>query len=250
MKNIIILSQPRTGSNLLCELFFAYDSFRILNELFIRFHNINHVPHTKLLREHEITALIDHFKLEDRSMTSLIETLNNNTKETLMFLSQIISQYKIIKIHDFMLKDFDLDFVFNDPETKFIVLERESKISQYISRIVADRLFKWNYVDTSDIKVYVDPDKFLKFKEESINWYKDIETRLINNGYNYLKLSYEKDLEDIDYDIILPKINNWLDENNISYHNNEYKIKYHFKQNQSTLEYVIENFSEIKNLIS
>ena len=250
MKNIIILSQPRTGSNLLCEFLFSYGSFRILNELFIRFHNINDVPHTKLLREHEITALIDHFKLEDRSLTSLIKTMNDNTKETLTFLSQIISQYKIIKIHDFMLKDFDLDFVFNDPETKFIVLERETKISQYISRIVADQLVKWTYVDTSDVKVHVDPDKFLKFKEESINWYQAIETRLINNKCNYLKLSYERDLENIDYNVLLPKINNWLNQNQISYYNNDYKVKYHIKQNRSTLEHVIENFSEIKNIIS
>jgi len=250
MKNIIILSQPRTGSNLLCELLFSYGSFRILNELFIRFHDINDVPHTKSLREHEITALIDHFKLKDRSLTSLIETLNNNPRETSEILSQIIPQYKIIKIHDFMLKDFELDFIFDDPETKFIVLERESKISQYVSRIVADKLVKWTRVDTSDIKVHVDPDKFLKFKEESIDWYKTIETRLINNGYNYLKLSYESDLEHIDYDVLLPKINNWLDQNQISYHNNGYKIKHHVKQNRSTLEHVIENFSEIKSLIS
>lgn len=251
MKNIIVLSQPRTGSNLLCELFFSYLPIRVLMEFFIYFQDEKDVPHFNLLRKQELDALVNHFSLQDNSIDSLTTALNQNPREALEVLSSIISQYKVIKLHDFMLEQMDLEFIFNDPETKFIVLERTSKLKQYVSLTTALSLGRWTDVDTTDIKVHVDPEAFLKFKNESTAWYQMIESKLTSKGHNYLKLTYEQDLENIDYNVLIPKINNWLDNNNIRYLNNSnYRIKNSIKQNLSSLEDTITNYDEIKGLIS
>ena len=250
MKNIIILSQPRTGSNLLCEMFFSYLPFRVLMEFFIYFHDENDMPHSKLLRTNELDTLFEHFKPQQRNILSLTTELNQHPKEAMDVLSSMISHYKIIKLHDFMFKQMDLEFIFNDPETKFIVLERSSKIKQYISGINANKLRKWQHVDTSDMKVQIDPSEFLKFKQASNSWYQDIEAKLQKNGCDYLKLNYEEDLEELDQTLLLAKINNWLDRNGIRYINTGYKVKFFNKQNNSPVEDLIVNYDEIKDLLA
>jgi LPS sulfotransferase NodH len=251
MKNIIVLSQPRTGSNLLCEVFFSFFPLRVLMEFFIYFQDLKDVPHHKVLRPNELDALAKHFKLQDSNIESLTTTLNQHPKEALDAISSIIPQYKVIKLHDFMLEQMDLEFIFNDPETKFVVLERTSKLKQYVSLVNARALGRWTDVDTSDMKVHVDTEDFLKFKNSSNNWYQMIESKLANQGHNYLKLTYEQDLENIDWDVLIPKINKWLDNNNVRYLNTtNYKIKNSVKQNNSSLKDTIINYDEIKDLLS
>ena len=144
----------------------------------------------------------------------------------------------------------DLEFIFDDPETKFIVLERTSKLSQYVSLTAALSLGRWTEVDTTGTKVHIDPTAFLKFKNESDAWYQMIESKLSSKGHNYLKLTYEQDLENINYDVLIPKINKWLDDNNIKYLNNKnYRIKNSIKQNNSSLEESITNYDEVKGLL-
>jgi hypothetical protein len=248
MKNIIILSEARTGSNLLCEIFFSYNSVRVLNELFINFVNEQDTPHYKLMSTFERNLFFKYFSIEDKTITGLIHFLNNNPKISLELFDKLYTKYKLVKVHNFIFEKIRLEFLLDDPETKFILLNRTSKIKQYVSDQVARQLQEWHSIDTSNVKIKIDANDFLKFKQESIEWYTKIESMLVEKNHNFLRINYEEDLENIDQEQLSLKINSWLDLNGIPSHNNDYKLHIFKKQNLTNLEQIITNYQEIQHL--
>lgn len=250
MKNIIVFSEARTGSNLLCELFFSYNCARVLNEFFIYFVDEKATPHYRFMSAAEKDLFFNYFNTEDKTITSLTQVINNNPKTSLELLDMINNyKYKVIKVHDFIFNNLNLSFLLDDPETKFILLNRTSKIKQYVSNLIANQIKEWHSVDTSNIKIHVDINEFLEFKQRSNLWNSQIEKLLIEKDHKYLKLNYEEDLENVDQPLLTSKVSNWLDTNNISSSTNEYKLKFFKKQNLSNLEQIITNYTEIKHLL-
>ena len=245
MKNIIIFSEARTGSNLLCELFFSYNYVRVLNEFFIYFVDEKATPHYRFMTAAEKNLFFNYFNIENKTIANLTQIINSNPKTSLELLDTI-NNYKVIKVHDFIFNNLNLSFLLDDPETKFILLNRSSKIKQYVSNQVAHQIKEWHSVNTSDIKIHVDINEFLEFKQRSNLWNLQIEKLLIEKNHNYLKLNYEEDLENVDQSLLTLKVSNWLDSNNISSSTNEYKLKFFKKQNLSNLEQIITNYKEIE----
>lgn len=248
MKNIIIFAEPRTGSNLLCEVFHQYTSVKVFYEFFINFVDKKDIPHYTTMSEFERNFFAKCAGIPN-DITSFITFLRAYPYRSLMLLDAIFKKYKIIKIHDFIFDNLNMEFLLDDPETKFILLNRTSKIKQYISNQQADYLKQWHHADTSNIKITVDAEKFLKFKQASVEWYSRIENLLIEKNHNFLRVNYEEDLENIDQDLLTSKINNWLESNGISSATNDYKLNFFKKQNLASPEETITNYQEIQHLI-
>ena len=249
MKNIIILCEPRTGSNVLCELFFSYNNFIVLNEFFTERIEEKLAPHYSMMSDDMKNSFYENFNIENKTVPGLIDFLNANPKSSLDFLDKLTLKYRLIKIHNFTFNDLNLSFLLDDPNTKFILLNRTSKIKQYVSNEVANQTQEWYNVDTSNKKIWVVPEKFLKFEKESLKWYSSIESKLIEKNHNFLKINYEEDLENIKQDQITLKISKWLTDNKILARTNAYKLSRYRKQNLSDLEHVILNYSQIKDFL-
>lgn len=240
----------RTGSNFLCTILRRFKDLRVLNELFIEVTNPKEIPIEGHFSRHEQLKLFKKFAVENKSIPQLVEELNRNPKLTLSYIDELIPNYKVIKVHNFIFKNFNLQYMIDDPECIFIVLNRSSKIKQFVSLEIARKLNIHSKIDTSQEKILVDPNIFLQFQHDSYEWYNELCQTL--SSKNYLQINYEEDLEKFDDNkqLIYSKIIRWLQHNKIDLRQGLYKTNFFMKkQNLASLQDQIINYQEIKHLI-
>lgn len=252
--NIIVLAQARTGSCLLCNVFGMLNPCRNLNELFISYkfaeiaENLHLVPHQYFFTLMERVEIFDRLKIEYNNYTELLKYLSEHPEESIDLLDKIIPATKIIKILDHQMVTADVNFIFDRPNTKFILLDRTNKIEQFVSHETAKKSGQWINTDTSNIKINVDKTEFLKFIDDSSIWYDQIRHRLTVNGHDFLEVNYEADLNTNNLDTLMFKIKNWLSIQGIETTVGSTKILYK-KQNSLPMSEKISNFDEIRDLI-
>jgi LPS sulfotransferase NodH len=201
--NIVILCEARTGSNFLCELFYCFEPINVLGEFFL--------------------------ESEDKNPVYAFDELQDTNH--------------VIKVINTQISEYNLDFIFNTPNTYYIILERTNKLEQMASLKIAQKLQKWYGVDTSDMKIHIDPTEYENFCMSSIQNYAYLKSK--TSGKNVLEINYEDDLLNIDLSKTLSKIHNWLQEHDILLNYTEFIPKYNKKQNNNSIQDMILNYHEL-----
>jgi hypothetical protein len=249
MNDIIVLSEPRTGSNLMCEMFYRYKEFRVLNEFFIDVDsNDPHiVPHVTALSLKEKEKFLKKFNIENNDAGKLVKEIIRSPVAAYDFLNQLIPDYKVIKCHRSMLKPLNIEFLL-DKNNNFVFISRSDILAQYVSRAVAMKINKWHNVDTSHEKISIDINDLLNYRD-MYNQGLEYKTQLAKNNKNILDINYEQDI-DTDNKILAEKVNNWLKFLDITVTETEYVPNFFKKQNHSPMQEIIVNYDEVLTALS
>jgi LPS sulfotransferase NodH len=245
--NIVILSQPRTGSNLLSRVLGNFSPFRELNEFFMSEIDAEKIdrsilPYNVFLGRSEFLFLKFLLKTDTENF---LKSVHSDIDHTLKSLDEIIKHTKIFKIQDHQLTEDQLEQLLNNPTLKFIVLERKDKLKQYTSVLVTNQVKQFFRVDTSSTRINIDSQSFIDFKNRTESWYTDLKQKLKNKNINFLDLVYEDDLEFIDESKLFEKIKIWLDQEQIHYSEYTSRDLYYFKQNKTPIEETVLNYKEL-----
>ena len=253
--NIVILSQARTGSCLLCNIFGMLNPCRNLNEFFLSYKfaenpaNWEILPHRHFLKKAEREYLFDSLKIKLNDYVSLLKYFSENPEPGLELLDNAIPATKIIKILDHQMANMNVNFLFQKENTKFVLLDRSNKLEQFVSFEIAKNSGHWVNTNTNDVKMHVDRTAFVNFVNESTHWYDQIRHQLTSNGHNFLEINYETDLNTDSLDPVIFKIRDWLSIQGIETVVGSRWIFYK-KQNTLPMPEKILNFNEIKDLIN
>ena len=249
--NIIVLAQARTGSCLLGDVFSMLKPCRDLNELFISYQfaenpsNLRFIPHQFFFTTQELINLFNQLNIKLYDYRDLLRYFSENPKDIMNLLDKMIPVTKIIKILDHQMTTTDLDFIFQLPNTKFVLLNRTNKLDQYVSYEIAKKNGRWTNTDTSNIKIHVDRNDFLKFSNESYSWYEKIKQRLSLEGHDFLEINYEDNLNCESLNPVMFKIKEWLSLQGIETSVGRTKTRYK-KQNNAPISEKILNFNELR----
>jgi hypothetical protein len=256
-KLILILCEPRTGSNLLCEAIESYSNLQCISEfylspysgLYVKKDNVpNDLPHKDMLSAEQQHHLFNFLEIKDHNHYKMLTGIYSNPIDTLLEVYKITDKTLVVKIMKGHFEELNLDRLLDLPFVEAIVLERSNKLEEYVSHIKAMESNKWFNTDTSDIKINVDIDKFLKKNNLSAVWYQKIRQQLKSNNKNYLELNYEKDLLDFNQDTFCKMFDTWLESINLPIDKTNHKMHFFKKQNNAPIEHSISNYEEVKRL--
>lgn len=246
MMNIIILSEPRTGSSILGEIISSFTPTRMIQEYIIN--QSANSPHINLLNDHERSCLFKLMKVSN--VDELVQSIKDHPELGFSSLDQVIQENKIIKIHDYWFEKIDLNFIFELENTKFVLIDRSSKIEQYVSEKISFQLNRWNRFDTSNISIQVDIPDFLKFQQRSEEWSKYITKKLEEYKHDYLHVNYEQDLKSENFSHLIDRLEKWLNQDGSIFKRNQFEPRIFKRQNYSLLSDRIKNYSEIESIIN
>lgn len=259
-KIILIISEPRTGSNLLTEALKLYCPFRIINEFYLSpsgfyirpDHIPDDLPHKKLIRDDERRELAGFLNTEQDDYISLITGIRSKPIDALRKLNELVPEHLVVKIHGFQFDELNLITLglLDLQEIQVVLLERSSRLHSYVSNQKARQFDKWHNVDTSNIKIKIDKEDFLKEQFRSLSWYADVRHNLHIRNKSYLEVNYEKDLEFINKQSFYNLFDPWFEKIKLPVTKTDYELKYFKKQNNSSIEHSISNYDEIKDLVN
>jgi hypothetical protein len=254
-KLILILCEPRTGSNLLCEAIESYSNLQCINEFYLspylglyvrKDHIPNDLPHKNILTQEQQNHLFNFLDINDHY--DMLVNIYKSPVESLVELYNITTKTLVVKIMRRHYEELKLDSLLDLPYTEIIVLERSNKLEEYVSHIKAIEFDKWFNTDTSDIKVKVDIDKFLEKRNLSQTWYTKIRQHFISNKKHYLELNYEKDLLNFNQDDFCKMFDDWLLKINVNVNKTNHRMKFFKKQNNAPIEQSILNYNEVSRV--
>ena len=274
MANIVILSDARTGSSLVCEAFESFKNTSTLHDLFWYNGRVMYDEDTIAIPENlrgfldeeknKLKEIIktkrDIFKIDNVSRYTgnangeliIGRYIHTYPKEFFESVVETFSPNHIVfKTHLYVWKVSDVDWLFNQPDTYFIVLERRSKLAQYTSLSIANKTKKWSRYNTSNERVHIDPIEFQEYKRFTDRGYDHFYIKeLKKHKSNFLKLHYEDDLENIDPEAFLEKIRHWMLSNGVNLERNNTPFpKKMVRQNVTPLENQITNYKEVIQFI-
>jgi len=258
----IILSSPRSGSNLLSTLLQSHENLKVLGELF----NLFVIP------KHTLSFILNDprnylFNLYNQRYPKNIKALgfkihyNQATPEQLKpnlysnFYIENISdemRMKICKLQDFIHSNYDVEniskrltevwsFLKDETHIKIIHLKRENKLKQYISLVEAWGSNQWVLKNgESRQKKYANEYNYsycLNFFCKMCKWEEDF--NLLFQDHEIHEIYYEKLIENIDSE--LAEIQNFL---NVPIKPLRTKLK---KQRLTPISASISNYSELKH---
>jgi hypothetical protein len=255
-KLILILCEPRTGSNLLCEAMESYVDLQCINEfylspyinLYVKENQIpDDLPHKRLTQQQQ-DKLFTFLNVENSDYFNLLVSIYKQPIESLVELYNATDKTLVVKIMHKHFKDLSLDKLLDLPFVEVIVLDRSNKLEEYVSHRKAIEFNKWYNADTSDLKITVDIDKFLERNHLSLDWYKQI--RLMLSNKHYLELNYENDLQHFDHDEFCKMFDSWLLKIGVDIKKTKHKMKFFKKQNNSSVKNSILNYDDIVNRLN
>lgn len=249
MNDIIILSDHRTGSSLLNELFVAFDNnLKTLGEYFILpLNDERHYPHYKYLTQEDKIILYHYFNLEEKNLHTLIDKIHNDPKKSYTILDKLTSKPKVIKCQISRIEELGISFLL-EQNKNFIFLERRDILAKFVSQKICNETNIWWNTNTSNLRIIVDPLEFIKYKttyQTQITYYKKF---LIDNNKNFLNLTYEDDIDVDDFTVLYNKLETWLKSVGYKVYRKNY-FPNHKKQNHSLMSEKVVNYDEIKNLL-
>lgn len=256
-KLILILCEPRTGSNLLCEAMDSYSMLHCINEFYLspniglyvrRDHIPDDLPHKDLLTQTQQESLFKFLKVESNNHFDMLIEIYKSPIESLLELYNVTTKTLVVKIMRDHFEELDLYRLLDIPFVEVIVLERSNKLEEYVSHRKAIELDQWYNTDTSNLKIKVNVDKFLERTKLSSAWYQKIRQQLISNNKNYLELNYENDLLDFDQDTFCKMFDTWLESIGVPVNKTHHKMHFFKKQNNAPIEHSISNYDEVKSL--
>lgn len=244
--NIIILSEARTGSSLLSDMFRCFSGFRDVGVFFWT----PKVPGSYVNRPLNLTN--DECKyiypdFDGTEYVSLKSHIDKNPYDSFVRLESLMgNDSMVIKTHKGHYERGNIEFLLSYPNTKFVLLNRTNKLRQYYSSVIALNDDIWDN-KKSNRKIYVDVRIFRVYRDKSVlrdKYYKDF---LVSHGHSPLEINYERDLENYDLHTLLGKMENWFDENGISHERSGYIPNKYIRQNDMETKDMILNYSMIKH---
>lgn len=192
--NIIIISEPRTGSGLLAQTLRCFNGFRNLGVMFYHHHN-------------------DHLLFSTEEYGKIYKNRDISPQELFTRVCDIIPPVRVIKVHMSHYEKFGLDFLLTIPDTYFILLERRDKLRQYVSFEMAKITGRWSGGTSNNDRIAVNINKYLEYKSRSIHNYNNF--RKILSNHNYLDISYEDVLSRYNKTGVLVLLKRWLNSNGV-----------------------------------
>ncbi|MGE0372706.1 MAG: sulfotransferase [Gammaproteobacteria bacterium] len=175
VEKFVIISTPRTGSNLLCGMLNSHPRVTCFHELF-HANGIYYGPANN--------GRFDFGTIDDRDSRphEFIQKIYGADAA-----SKAIG-FKIFQGHN----DRVLNFLLDHPEIRKIVLKRDNLLFSYTSALVARSTQKWQQVGDSPSaatgKVHVDPAEFIRYAKKISGFYTAVEDRLETK--KFLALEY------------------------------------------------------------
>lgn len=241
---IVIFAEPRSGSNLLCEILECFPGLRVLNEFFST-HISNSDPDSLLLlKDHERVRFSEEYNVPNKTIP-LIEAIRSDPQRSLAIMDELDPRPKVIKIQRHYLDQFNLYFLFKLPDAIFFTVKRNNRLKKFVSFMQAGFIEKWSKVDTSNVKILMTSDEYIKDEYTSVVYWDKVKENLkINNKIPYA-LTYEYDLEFYKLDYFLNKLQTYFKTEGLDLEIVKKPITT-FKQNKSKPEDVIEHWKWIK----
>jgi hypothetical protein len=258
-KLILILCEPRTGSNLLCEAMESYSDLQCINEFYLspniglyvrKDHIPDDLPHKDLLTQKQQDSLFGVLNIDTGNHFDMLVGIYKSPIKSLLELYNVTEKTLVVKIMKAHFEELKLDTLLNLPFVEVILLERLNKLEEYVSHRKAIELDQWYNTDTSNIKITVDIDKFLEKRDQSLAWYQKIRQHLKSINRSCLELNYEEHLLDFNQDEFCKMFDIWLQSCNIALTKTNHRMKFFKKQNTAPIEQSILNYDEIKHLVN
>ena len=255
-KLILILCEPRTGSNLLCEAMDSYSNLQSINEFYLspniglyvrKDHVPDDLPHKDRLTQGQQESLFKFLKIESLNHFDMLVGIYESPIKSLVELYNVTEKTLVIKIMRAHFEELVLDDLLDLPFVEAIVLERSNKLEEYVSHRKAIELDQWYNTDTSNLKIKVDVDKFLERTQISNVWYKKIRQHLNSSKKHYLELNYEKDLLNFNQDEFCKIFDDWLLKINVDVDKTNHRMKFFKKQNNAPISQSISNYDDVVN---
>lgn len=222
----VILSAPRSGSNMLCSM---------LNS------------HPEILCHHELfnpSGIFCALHLRDTDFPLNKISISQRNNHPINFLNSIWQHHQYESCVGFKMTHIQDQQVFTaviaDHSIKKIVLERRNVIKRYVSQIIAERNNIWEDYGISEStapleKIKIDADLLKQNIKFNQHFYKSIKNQLNNTAQTYLQLEYESLMKTE----IQQKILNFL---NLRYFNLTPRSR---KQNNDDLAMLVSNYSDL-----
>ncbi|MEZ5831878.1 MAG: sulfotransferase [Dongiaceae bacterium] len=83
--------------------------------------------------------------------------------------------------------------IISRPDTAIVFIRRRP-IDTYVSHRKAGRINKWVKVDTTQMKVEIDPRKYLRWWRQTTAWYRGLEAACWSMGKPFHEMTYEEDI--------------------------------------------------------
>ena len=228
--NFVIISSPRSGSNLLCGMLGAHPQIICFHELY----------HPKAM----------YYGPRNRGKFDF-GTVIERDRQPYKFLAKIYNKehdsesvgFKIFPGHNQRI----LDFVLKRPDIKKIILKRENLLFTYTSALAARQTKKWQHTANSDtkneaVKVHVDAKDFIEYVNKNHEFFDYVEKQLIGQKSickNYCEMiSNDKTITDL------------IEFIGVKSDPNMEITKLHAKQNANKLSDRISNYEELKQKFS
>jgi hypothetical protein len=247
MKIILLFCEPRTGSNILCESMYMWKPIKVLWDFFVPSQTYKGFPMTNCIDSNILRDLYDSYKI-DNSVDKLITCFQTNPSVGLQKLIDILEKNIVIKLHGWHFKELTLDNLLKIDNVEVIILQRTDLLQQYVSYHKAVIKGEWRNVNTTNMKISIDINEFLKFKEYTNNWYNQVLESCTMNNKIPLNLIYETDISNINNDssILKCKINEWANIVNLNLIETEYVPNRIIRQDYSNPKDSIINWDDIK----
>ena len=268
MSNFIILGDARTGSSVVCEAFESFNSIVNLDDIFsFNYYGLDNIHggspngHINALFDFEILELkkiinskqnIFNYDYNNNEMSHsvlLSQYIHTHSKEFFECLQQAVTHDFVFKLHVYHFDMTELEWIFDLPDTYFILLTRD-KLAQFVSNKIANKTKQWKLKDTSDERVTINPGEFIKFKKQNkLAYQRYYINELEKRNISYLSLNYENDFKDLNS--LLQKIQNWATEQRLSLERNDKAFPRKLvKQSNTQLEVQITNYIELERFLN
>ena len=162
IKNICVVSIPRTGTNHLFNLAKGFSRLKVRFEVFHDREAFSLTP--KDIEKHSRFFKYNFTSAKDRN---LIKTIRENPVKTLETLSSFPEKITIFKVFQDHLTDTTMDelLAMNGIAVLFVL---RKPIDSYISLLKANAIQKWEHEDTSRLIVTLKKEDFLIYRESKI----------------------------------------------------------------------------------
>ena len=206
---IFVLSNGRTGSTLLCQALKNYQHTINFNEaLFLTSNDLFYAD------INFGNFLCNNIKIDMLSKNELKNKLLDNPIKLLSTISDYyVNDTIIVKLHLHQfrfLSDKMSNWIFSQPNHKFILLKRTNYLEKYVSEVIAEQSNIWQNGDTTDVKIKIDiPDYIMKTNKRK-QQYDKIEQDLNNHDIDALLVEYDKDLKHYDNNDFINLVDPWV----------------------------------------
>lgn len=195
----IIISAPRSGSNLLCGMLNFHPEIICHHEIF----HPDRIWYSKNF--HEFLGIYD-INLRDRMTKGELGLGSKKSRDLFpeYFLFKIWKStfgrkaigFKVFASH----APFLTNALVSNQNVKKIILYRENKIAAYTSKLWAEQTDTWNITDkeknTKDQfenkKLHIDLEKFFLYAHGEITYFKSLQRSCIFERQNFFEISYEQ----------------------------------------------------------